>query len=201
MLSWHIYFCLCHVNARASSIPPAWDYNPSTWGERIPLVVIGFAGFCIAMYLSMFQMNVFDTVWDPFFGEGTEKILTSRVSQAFPIPDALLGAFGYFVDVVTGLIGGTDRWRTKPWIVILFGAAVGPLGLVSVFLVIAQPVLVGYWCTLCLCSAVIFGGDDRPRYGRDAGQPPIPAAHPSPAAFRLEGFLGHAAASCLKFLT
>ena len=155
MLPWHIYFCLCRVNGRASSIPSAWDYNPSTWGERIPLVIIGFVGFCVAMYLSLYQMKIIDTVWDPFFGDGTEKILTSGVSQSFPIPDALLGAFGYGLDVVTGLIGGTERWRTKPWIVILFGVAVGPLGLVSVFLVIAQPVLVGYWCTLCLCSAVI----------------------------------------------
>ena len=155
MLPWHIYFCLCRVNGRALSIPSAWDYNPSTWGERIPLVIIGFVGFCVAMYLSLYQMKIIDTVWDPFFGNGTEKILTSGVSQSFPIPDALLGAFGYGLDVVTGLIGGTERWRTKPWIVILFGVAVGPLGLVSVFLVIAQPVLVGYWCTLCLCSAVI----------------------------------------------
>jgi hypothetical protein len=39
--------------------------------------------------------------------------------------------------------------------VVLFGIATGPLGLVSVLLVILQPVLVGAWCTLCLVTAAI----------------------------------------------
>lgn len=72
-----------------------------------------------------------------------------------PIPDAALGAFGYLLDAVTGVIGGRQRWRTMPWIVVIFGLAVGPLGLVSVMLVIFQPVLFDAWCTLCLASAVI----------------------------------------------
>lgn len=42
-----------------------------------------------------------------------------------------------------------------PWMVLLFGFAVGPLGIVSVLLVIAQPVLLEAWCTLCLASAII----------------------------------------------
>jgi uncharacterized membrane protein len=136
-------------------IPPAWDYNPSSWRERIPLVIIASIGFFIAIYLALYQLKVVNSVWDPFFGDGTERVLTSKVSQAFPIPDALLGAFGYLVDVVSGIVGGVNRWKTMPWIVILFGVAVGPLGLVSILLVISQPVLVGAWCTLCLTSAVI----------------------------------------------
>lgn len=42
-----------------------------------------------------------------------------------------------------------------PWIVIVFGLAVGPLGVVSVLLVVSQPVLFNAWCTLCLASAVV----------------------------------------------
>ena len=72
-----------------------------------------------------------------------------------PIPDAALGALGYLVDAVTGVIGGTYRWRKMPWIVILFGLAVGPLGFVSVMLVVFQPVLFSAWCSLCLASATI----------------------------------------------
>jgi uncharacterized membrane protein len=136
-------------------IPPAWDYNPSSWRERIPLVIIASIGFFIAIYLALYQLKVVDSVWDPFFGDGTERVLTSQVSHAFPIPDALLGAFGYLVDVVSGIVGGVNRWKTMPWIVIIFGVAVGPLGLVSILLVISQPVFVGAWCTLCLTSAVI----------------------------------------------
>lgn len=42
-----------------------------------------------------------------------------------------------------------------PWIVVVFGIAVGPLGAVSILLVILQPVVYGAWCSLCLSSAVI----------------------------------------------
>jgi hypothetical protein len=82
-------------------------------------------------------------------------ILTSWVSELLPFPDAFLGALGYLADAVTGAIGGRRRWRTMPWIVILFGLAVGPLGAVSIMLVIFQPVLFDAWCTLCLASAAV----------------------------------------------
>ena len=80
-------------------------------------------------------------VWEPFFGDGSRTILNSSVSRILPIPDAVLGAFGYLLDAMTGIIGGRARWRKMPWIVVTFGLAVGPLGLVSVLLVILQPVL------------------------------------------------------------
>lgn len=139
----------------SASIPPAWDYNPSSWGQRMPIVAIAFVGFLIAFYMGLYQLKIISSVWDPFFGNGTIKVLTSPISKALPIPDALLGAFGYVLDVVTGIIGKTDRWKTKPWIVILFGFAIGPLGAVSILLVILQPVMVGAWCTLCLVTALI----------------------------------------------
>ena len=141
--------------SKSNQIPPGWDYNPSAWSQRIPLVIIAFIGFFIALYLGLYQLRIFSVVWEPIFGEGSERVLNSKISEAFPVPDALLGAFGYALDVVTGLIGSTDRWRRKIWVVILFGLAVGPLGLVSVVLVILQPVVVGAWCTLCIITAII----------------------------------------------
>ncbi|MBD0377313.1 MAG: vitamin K epoxide reductase [Flavisolibacter sp.] len=127
---------------KGKGIPPAWDYNPSTWDQRIPLVIVALIGFCIAVYLGLYQLRVVPHAWDPFFGNDTEKVLDSKVSKMVPFPDALMGAFGYLLDVETGVIGGTLRWKTKLWIVIIFGIAVGPLGLVSILLVISQPVLV-----------------------------------------------------------
>jgi uncharacterized membrane protein len=137
-------------------IPDGWDYNPSAWPQRWPIIALSLLGFFIAGYLSLYQLGVFKTVWEPFFGEGSKRILTSWVSKLLhPIPDAALGAFGYLLDAVTGAIGGRRRWRTMPWMVILFGLAVGPLGAVSIALVIVQPVLFDAWCSLCLISAVI----------------------------------------------
>lgn len=141
--------------SNSAYIPPAWNYNPSEWPQRTPLIIVAFIGMGIALYLTSYQLQLIPSVWDPFFGNGSEKILTSSISRALPVPDALLGAFGYLTDAVTAIIGGENRWKTKPWIVIIFGIAVGPLGLVSILLVISQPVFLHNWCTLCLCSAVI----------------------------------------------
>ncbi|MGH8071063.1 MAG: vitamin K epoxide reductase family protein [Candidatus Entotheonellia bacterium] len=138
-----------------SYAPPEWHYNPSGWSQRLPIVALAFVGFGIAMYLALYQWNVFASVWEPFFGEGSRVILTSSISRLLPVPDAALGTFGYLLDAVAGIIGGRQRWRTMPWIVVVFGLAVGPLGAVSILLVIFQPVLFDAWCTLCLVSALI----------------------------------------------
>jgi uncharacterized membrane protein len=135
--------------------PPGWDYNPSDWSQRLPIVALALAGFGIATYLALYQCGVLARVWEPFFGDGSRVILNSSVSHLLPVPDAALGAFGYLLDAATGVIGGRQRWRTMPWMVIVFGLAVGPLGAVSVLLVIFQPVLFDAWCTLCLASAVV----------------------------------------------
>jgi len=138
-----------------TGVPPGWSYNPSSWSERAPLIALALLGTAIAGYLALYQLGVLTSVWEPFFGRGSEVILGSSVSRVLPIPDALLGALGYVVDAASGAIGGRERWRTMPWIVIVFGIAVGPLGMVSILLVILQPVLFHAWCTLCLSSAVI----------------------------------------------
>ncbi|MGQ0645899.1 MAG: vitamin K epoxide reductase family protein, partial [Elusimicrobiota bacterium] len=52
-------------------------------------------------------------------------------------------------------IGGRRRWETMPWMVLVFGVAVGPLGGVGILLVILQPVMFDAWCTLCLASTAV----------------------------------------------
>ena len=143
------------TGAKTSNLPPGWDANPSSWSQRAPIIVLALIGFAIASYLALYQWGVLASVWEPFFGDGSRIILNSSISHLLPIPDAALGAFGYLLDAVTGIIGSRVRWRTMPWIVIIFGLAVGPLGVVSILLVIFQPVLFDAWCTLCLASALI----------------------------------------------
>ncbi len=137
------------------SVPAGWSYNPSAWRERIPIIGLALLGVAIATYLAAYQLGLLGSVWDPFFGGGSERILHSSVSRLLPVPDAALGAIGYLADAAGATIGGRDRWRTMPWLVILFGLAVGPLGLASITLVVLQPVLFDAWCTLCLASAGI----------------------------------------------
>lgn len=138
-----------------SGIPPGWRSNPSSWGQRLPIVGVALVGFAVATYLALYQYGVVGTVWEPFFGDGSATVLDSKLSRVLPVSDAALGAFGYLVDAVTGLLLGVQRWWRRPWVVVVFGVAVGPLGAISILLVIAQPVLYGAYCTLCLVSAVI----------------------------------------------
>jgi hypothetical protein len=139
--------------------PPGWTLNPSTWQQRIPIVVLALVGAAAAGWLTLYQQGYTDSVFEPFFGDGTRSIVResgfSQAFERFPIGDAALGFLGYVADAVAGVIGGTDRWRTMPWIVIVFGAFVGPFGAVSVMLTIFQPVLYGSFCTLCLVSGVV----------------------------------------------
>lgn len=139
--------------------PPGWDTNPSAWAQRIPIVLLALVGTGVAGHLALFQEGIIDQVWEPFFGSGSREILLessfSRFFERFPVGDAAIGAFGYLADAVTGMIGGTRRWRTMPWIVVVFGIFVGPFGAISVILIVLQPVLYDAFCTLCLASAVI----------------------------------------------
>lgn len=120
---------------------------------------LALVGGAAATWLALFQQGVLDSVWEPFFREGTRVIVIesgfSRFFESWPIRDAGIGALGYLADAVTGVIGGTRRWSTMPWIVITFGVFIGPFGAVSVVLTIFQPVLYDAFCTLCLVSGVI----------------------------------------------
>jgi uncharacterized membrane protein len=135
-------------------IPPGWTYNPSAWLQRAPIIALAFVGWFGSRYLAAYQLGYIPHAWDPFFGNSTVRVLTSDVSRAWPISDAGLGAFSYTIEVLMGFMGGTDRWRTMPWMVTFFGILVIPLGATSIVLVILQPVAVGAWCTLCLLTAL-----------------------------------------------
>jgi hypothetical protein len=134
-------------------IPPGWTYNPSSWHQRAPLIGLAFAGWLISRYLAAYQLGYITTVWEPFFGEGTVRVLRSEVSRMWPISDAGLGAFAYTIELLMAWMGGKARWRTMPWMVTFFFILVVPLGLTHIVLVILQPVVVGHWCTLCLAAA------------------------------------------------
>lgn len=54
--------------------------------------------------------------WDPFFGDGTRRVLDSDVSRAWTISDAGLGAVSYMLEALSGLMGGkTGGGRCRGW--------------------------------------------------------------------------------------
>jgi hypothetical protein len=140
------------------AIPPCWTYSPSTWLQRLPIIALGLFGFFIARYLAAYQLGHINGVWEPFFHgvlgrNGTEHIITSEVSKAWPIADAGLGASAYMLEALMGAMGAATRWRTMPWMVTFFFILVVPLGGVSIFFILIQPVMIGTYCTLCLIAA------------------------------------------------
>ena len=134
-------------------VPRGWSYNPSSWPQRAPIIALALVGFFLSRQMAAFELGHITTLSDPFFGIGTERVLTSAVSRAFPIPDAGLGAFAYMIEFLMGFMGDKRRWRTMPWMVTFFGILVVPLGVVSIALIILQPLAVGAWCTPCLAAA------------------------------------------------
>ncbi|MEO8409436.1 MAG: NAD-dependent epimerase/dehydratase family protein [Propionivibrio sp.] len=141
-----------------SDLPPGWSYCPSTYLQRLPIIALGAFGLLLARVLTAYQLGHIDGVWEPFFAtlapeNGTEKIITSDVSKAWPVADGGLGAVAYVFEVLMGVMGDRRRWRTMPWMVAMFGIVVVPLGVVSIYFIVIQPIVIGTWCTLCLITA------------------------------------------------
>ncbi len=140
---------------QGAKTPPGWSYNPSSWLQRMPVITFAFFCWLIARYMAAYQLGYLDAMWDPAFGaEGTIKVITSHLSKQFPVSDAGLGAAVYTLETLFGCKGGEERWSSMPWIVVLFGILVVPAGLVSILLIISQPLIVGHWCFWCLLTAV-----------------------------------------------
>ncbi len=140
--------------------PPGWSFTPSAWTQRLIVIALAVVGFLISRYLTAYQLEHIDSVWEPFFEgdpadpkNGTEEVITSAVSEAWPVPDAGLGALTYMLEILTGIIGSTRRWRTMPWLVMLFGILIVPLGIVSITFIIIQPIVIGTYATLTLIAA------------------------------------------------
>jgi nucleoside-diphosphate-sugar epimerase len=142
------------------TVPPGWSYNPSAWSQRLPIIALALVGLYVSRYLASYQLGHIEHIWEPFFAgsaanprNGTEEIITSSVAEAWPISDGGVGAITYIIEILTGIIGLRSRWRTMPWLVVLFGLMIVPLSVTSISFVIIQPIVIGTWGTLTLVGA------------------------------------------------
>lgn len=135
--------------------PPNLRFNPSAWRFRCSILFLAITGLCVALYLALYQWGILKTVWEPFFGNGSERVLHSFISRLLPVPDGFLGALGYLADLVTGSIGGSVRWRTMPAMVLIYGLTICLVGATALVLALLQPLLFHAGCTLCLISTFI----------------------------------------------
>lgn len=140
------------------NVPP-YNHNPSAWNQRIPICLFAFVAAVISVHLSLYQWGLIESTYDPVFGEGSNRVLKSDTAKSMyrilGIHDAALGVLAYLGDAILGFAGSIRRWQYRPWLVVLFGIDVIPLGIVSVVLVLFQAIVVGSWCFLCLVTAAI----------------------------------------------
>ncbi|MBY0529552.1 MAG: vitamin K epoxide reductase family protein [Rhabdochlamydiaceae bacterium] len=139
----------------ADHYPTGWSFNPSGWILRIPTVALAMLCWFFSRYMAAYQLGYIDHMWDPIFKDGTLDVITSKISRDFPVSDAGLGALSYTLEAMLGWQGKQDRWYSMPWLVLIFGFLVVPVGAVSIILIILQPVAVGAWCSWCLATAAI----------------------------------------------
>lgn len=116
--------------------------------RRALIAGLALAGLAIAVYLTLYQLGIVPTVWEPFFGDGSRKVLHSPISRLLPVPDASLGAAGYLVEIVAGLTRKT----------VLFFVVAAAMALFGLLLAAAQAFWLHAGCTLCLGSAGISVG-------------------------------------------
>ena len=139
----------------APDVPRSGRDDPSAWPPRLGIAALALVGAGVAGYLTLVQVRVLASAWDPFFGSGCERVLHSSFSEALPVPDAGVGAVAYLVEIVLALAGSSDRWRRRPWLPLLFEALVLGTAASGIALTVLQVAVVHHFCTLCLASAAV----------------------------------------------
>lgn len=123
------------------------------------VIALAAIAFTISLVLALHQLGIVGPVWDPLFGNGTERVIDSwfskRLQRQIGLPDAALGALAYLIEIILAAAGSDQRWRTRPWLVALFGMSAAALGVGSITLVVVQAKILHAWCFLCLVTAAI----------------------------------------------
>jgi len=144
------------INGMSSTIEkrPSTISSPSSFPKRLLIAALALTGAACAAGLALRQLGWIAHVWDPFFGTGSDRVVTSWVSHLLPIPDAALGVGAYVLEAALDLTGGTGRWQRHRRLVLTFGLLVLTLGLAAIGLILIQALVLRTWCTWCLLSAI-----------------------------------------------
>jgi uncharacterized membrane protein len=129
--------------------------DTSRGSHRLAVLTLILTGMGVSVYLGLFQLRVLRSVWDPVFGVGSVRVLESGLSRALPLPDSLLGAFGYFCESVAFTIGGKNRFGAYSWCILIYAIIALGMGAVSLGLVMDQTFVIRNGCALCLFSALL----------------------------------------------
>jgi hypothetical protein len=112
---------------------------------RRAAVALALLGFAIASYFALYHFGAVDTLWDPFFGDGSSEVLVGfrqlPTRPSVPVSLVVLLMGGYLLAGSLATAGDRERWRTTPWVVVLMGVAVYLLVLIHLMIVLLEPIL------------------------------------------------------------
>ncbi len=115
----------------------------------ITLLILSFAGFADAAYLTIEYLN---NSIPPCTTSGCEIVLTSSYATLFSVPLSFFGLLYY--TVLVGLLFWYVQYRNKKTLRLVF--LVISVGLLfSAYLIYLQQFIIGAYCTYCLISASI----------------------------------------------
>ena len=74
--------------------------DPSRPSKRALVALLALIGAAVAGRLAAFQLGWTGPPWEPFFGDGTRRVLESPFSRSLPFPDAGLGVMAYVAEAI-----------------------------------------------------------------------------------------------------
>jgi uncharacterized membrane protein len=120
------------------------------------LLALALMGLAISMVLAAFEIGLVATIWDPIFGDGSRRVLTSEPARALPVPDAVVGAVAYAVEAVLTILAAVVARRPMSGLIELaLGALAAAMAVAGVVLLVVQAFGLGTGCSLCIASAVV----------------------------------------------
>jgi hypothetical protein len=133
--------------------PDGWEYNPSAWRQRLPIILLACVGAALAAYLLLFQWRMIDTIWEPYFGRQGRRVLRRLwIGPPMRIPGGLIALIGFLSIAATMAVGRAHRWRSMPWMVLLSGGLTALFGLTCMVGCALQPILHESTSTVCLLT-------------------------------------------------
>ena len=113
------------------------------------LIIVSFIGFLDATYLTVSHYT--GSALNCTLLKGCDVVTTSKYSEIFNIPVALLGMLFYFTMLVLSLLYLDTKHRT----ILKFIPILGFMGfLASIWFVYSQVVLIEALCQYCMLSAI-----------------------------------------------
>ncbi len=126
--------------------------TPDLWPRRAT-VVLSLVGVASMAATSLLQTGVVRHLPDPPLpGFDSDKVNLSKTAYPFGIPDGTIGLLSFAANLPLAAVGGPDRARVRPWVVVLAAAKALADAAVSGWYFYQMPTKEKAWCGYCIAA-------------------------------------------------